>query len=168
MFEENNTDVMNHVMNSFFKVISTRTTPAHAWLTLKKMIGKLTYNYNFLENIYVVEIKNIKEMEYYNTNIKSIVNIESNVIDNVNRNIIGKLIQSFADEIIKYLGKKAGYHLLCEFRYDLGDEYFSIIKSMGVDLHLDTLEYDLYGYDNEKDLIEKKNNKENEILSELI
>ena len=46
MIEENNTDLMNNVMNSLFKVIGKKTTPAHAWLTLKILIQKLTYNYN--------------------------------------------------------------------------------------------------------------------------
>jgi len=168
MIEENNSDVMNRVMNSFFKVISTRTTPAHAWLTLKKLIGKLTYNYNFLNNIEVIEINDIKEMEYYDTDIKNIVNINSESIDSINRDMIGKAIQSFADEIINYLGEKAGYHLLCEFRYDIGDDYFSIIKSMGVDLHLDILQNNLYGWVTEDISNDKKITKQKEIINEVI
>lgn len=116
-----------------------KTTPAHAWLTLKILIQKLTYNYNFLKSIYVIDINDIKGMEYYDTNIKNIVEIESDIINNVNKKMLGESIQALSDEIIKYLGKKAGYHLLCEFRYDIGIEYYTIIKSRGIDLHLDKL-----------------------------
>jgi len=168
MIEENNSDIMKKVMNSFFKVIGKRTTPAHAWLTLKILIGKLTYNYNFLNSIYVTEIDSIKEMEYYDTSIKNIVNIETDVINNVNRKMIGKAIQSLSDELIKYLGKKAGYHLLCEFRYDIGNEYFSIIKSMGVDFNLDKLQNDLYGWVTEENSLHEKDRKQKQIIEELI
>jgi hypothetical protein len=168
MIEENNTDVMNKVMNSFFKVIGKRTTPAHAWLTLKILIGKLTYNYSFLNDIYVKEINDIKEMEYYDTNMKNIVKIKSDVINNVNRKMLGKAIQSLSDELIKNLGKKAGYHLLCEFRYDIGNDYYSLIKSMGVDLHLEKLQNDLYGWISEENLTEEKNAKQKEIIEEII
>jgi hypothetical protein len=163
MIEENNTDLMNNVMNSLFKVIGKKTTPAHAWLTLKILIQKLTYNYNFLKSIYVVNINDIKEMEYYDTNIKNIVEIESDIINNVNKKMLGEAIQSLSDEIIKYLGKKAGYHLLCEFRYDIGSEYYIIIKSMGVDLHLDKLQNELYGWTKEEKPLEEK-----QIVTEVI
>ena len=167
MIEENNTDIMNKVMNSFFKVIGKRTTPAHAWLTLKILIGKLTYNYNFLNSIYVTEINEIKEMEYYDTDIQNIINIESDVIDNVNRKMIGKAIQSLSDELVKYLGKKAGYHLLCEFRYDIGNEYFSIIKSMGVDFHLEELQNDLYEWVSEDEKVEEKDNRQKDTIEDI-
>ena len=167
MIEENNSEIMNKVMNSFFKVIGKRTTPAHAWLTLKILIGKLTYNYSFLNSINITEINSIKEMEYYNTDVKNIVNIENNIIDNVNRKMIGNAIQSLSDELIKYLGKKAGYHLLCEFRYDIGNEYFSIIKSMGVDLNLEKLQNDLYGWVSEEET-EDKDNTQKQIMEDIV
>ena len=133
-----------------------------------KSIPKLTYNYSFLNSINVTDINNVKEMEYYDTNIQNIVNVESDVLDNVNRKMIGKVIQSLSDELIRYLGKKAGYHLLCEFRYDLGNDYFSIIKSMGVDFHLEELQNDLYGWVTEDEPTEEQYRKQKQTIQDVM
>ena len=157
MNDISNSDVMNHVMNSFFNVISTRTTPAHAWLTLKILMQKIEYNYNFIKSIDLIDIKDIKEMEYYQTKFKNIAIIDTAIVETVDEKIIGESVQSLADELKKYLGKKAGYHLLREFRDDLGDNYYSIINKMGVDLRLIELQDELYELDYKEYVMEDDN-----------
>ena len=92
-----------------------------------------------------IDLKDVKEIEYYQTK-HDIVNIDSDVFNYVDQKRIGQVIQLFADELKKYLGKKAGYHLLREFRDDLGADYYSVIKNMGTDLQLKKLQDELYGW----------------------
>ena len=143
-----NSEVITHVMNSFFNVTSTKTSAAHAWLTLKILLQKLEYKYDFLRNVSVKDINYInaflKEIIYHQTNY-NVVSVHSDIVDSINQKKVGQAIQSFADELMKYLGKEAGYHFLREFRDDLGGEYHLILRTMGVDLRLIELQDELYG-----------------------
>jgi hypothetical protein len=146
MSDISNIDVMNHVMNSLFKVISTRTTPAHAWLTLRILMQKVEYNYNFLRGVELIDIEDVKAMEQDTSKTKDIAVIDTIVMDAIEEKLIGEAIQALADQLQRYLGKKAGYHLLREFRDDLGDKYYGIINGWGVDLRLDALQNELYAW----------------------
>ena len=139
-----NSDVMTHVMNSFFNVISTRTSPAHAWLTIKVLLQKVEHEHGFINNVDVIDISPLKLNEYYKTNF-DIIKFDPDIINNVDQQRIGEVIQFFIVKLKEYMGKKASYHLLREFRDDLGTDYYSIIRNMGVDLHLIELRDELYG-----------------------
>ena len=98
-------------------------------------------------------VKDVKKMEYYQTKL-DIVHVDPYVVNNINQEKIGQAIQLFADELKKYLGQKAGYHLLREFRDDLGMDYYSVIKNMGTNLRLKELQDELYGWLNEYERIQ--------------
>jgi len=137
MDELGNSKILMHVMNSFFHVISTKTSPAHAWLTIKILLQKTEYEYDFMKSVDVVEMDDInvflKKIKQHKMNF-NIVNVHNDVIDTVDQQIVGNAIQYFADEVKRYLGDKAGYRFLIEFIDDLGEEYDAVIKGMGVDL----------------------------------
>jgi len=155
-----NSEVINHVMDSFFHVISTKTSPAHAWLTLKIIMQEIEYDHDFIKSVDVVDIEDVKtyiKMSKRNEKEFNIVQVHTDVVDHTNEDLIGKAIQSLADKLKKYMGKKAGYHFLREFRDDLGEDYHSIIKKMGVDLRLIELQEDLYGWINENYVVEENN-----------
>jgi len=148
MSQVNNSEVMTKVLNSFFHVIGTKTSPAHAWLTLKIILQNLEYEYDFIKNVDVVDIKEVndflKEKNYTKIDF-SIVDIQTEVVDTIYKEEVGKAIQSLADKLKKSLGTTAGYHFMSEFINELGDEYSTIIKSIGVELRLVDMQDELYG-----------------------
>ena len=70
--------------------------------------------------------------------------------NNVEPKKIGDAIQNIVDVFKTRMGKKAGFFFLTEFKNALGDEYYSIIKKMGVDLRLIDLQNEIYGLDDGK------------------
>lgn len=63
---------------------------------------------------------------------------------------MGRAIQNLVDVLKRHLGKRAGYFFMKEFQDDLGEDYRSIIKSMGVDLRLADLQDELGGWDSKQ------------------
>jgi hypothetical protein len=58
---------------------------------------------------------------------------------------MGKAFQNIVDFYKTKMGAKAGYFFIQEFKEDLGNNYHSIIKEMGVDLRLIELKNELFG-----------------------
>ena len=142
MFKIENSDVMTHVLTSLVNVTSTKTSEAHAWLTVKTLLKQLEENYDFLRYI------KIEDVNYLENNLDAIDVISD--INHIESREVGKAIQNLVDILKKHLGKKAGYCFIREFREDLGHDYHSIIKNMGVDLRLVELQDELYGWESEK------------------
>ena len=136
-FKIDNSEILKHTLYSLIHVATLKTSDDYAWASIKKLIRELKSNYKFLEN---VKIGNLSYLKY---NIEDIV--VSSEINDVDPKEVGKAIQEIVDLLKKYLGEKAGYFFIQEFREILGDTYHSIIKKMGVDLRLVELQ-DQYSY----------------------
>ena len=134
---ENNTEILKHTLITLIDVASTKTSYDYAWSSLKKLIKELQVNYDFLMYIHIADIEDLR---YSVDGIK----IEDK-INNVDQRKIGEVIQNLVDLLKKYLGKKAGYFFISEFREILGDDYNKILKDMGVDLRLIDLQNELRG-----------------------
>jgi len=135
-------DILKHTLYSLICVARTKTTDDYAWSTLKKLINELTNNYEFLKFIQIGELNDLQN------NIDDI-----NIISTMNKTEfkeVGRAIQDLIDLYKKYLGKKAGYFFIREFKNDLGEKYHSIIKNMGVDLRLIELQNEVYGIESSK------------------
>ena len=142
MGEAENIDIMRHILYSLVNVASTKTSDDYAWSSIKKLLKELEPNYDFFKYI------QIGELEDLSNNIDDI-----NIISKMNaieQNELGKSIQELVDLYKKYLGKKAGYFFISEFKDILGERYHSIIKNIGVDLRLIELQDELYGIDSKK------------------
>ena len=137
-----NSDVMKHTLTSLVHVASTKTSEDYARTSLKKLLKELEDNYYFLKYI---EIEDAESLE----DTYEAITVMSR-IDRVEPRTVGKAIQSLIDVLKKYLGKKAGFFFIQEFRDDLGDDYHSVIKNMGVDLRLADLQEELGGWDIEQ------------------
>ena len=132
-----NSEILKHTLFSLVHVASLKTSDDYAWASVKKLIRELKVNYAFLNYI---QIGNISYLNYTIDDIKI-----SPEINDVDPKELGKAIQDIVDLVRKYLGEKAGYFFIQEFREILGDTYHSIIKKMGVDLRLVELQ-DQYSY----------------------
>jgi hypothetical protein len=123
-----NSEILKHTLFSLIHVASLKTSDDYAWASVKKLIRELKVNHASLN---YVKIGNISYLNYTIEDIK--ISPELNDIDPKE---LGKAIQNIVDLVKKYLGEKAGYFFIQEFREILGDTYHSIIKKIGVDLRL--------------------------------
>lgn len=150
IYKIDNKHVVKRTLMSLIYVATTKTSDDYAWSSIKKLMNELKDTYDFLK---YVQIKDIKQLRY---TIDDII-IEPN-LNNIGPKDLGKAIQDIIDLLKKYLGKKAGYFFIQEFRKVLGEEYHKIIKSMGVDLRLVELQDELYGVDTGKYKIKDDSN----------
>ena len=81
-------------------------------------------------------------------------NAESAIMQGITTAVVGNCGISMApinprnaDLLKKYLGNKAGYFFIQEFKAVLGDKYYTIIKEIGVDLRLVQLQNEFSGLD---------------------
>lgn len=150
IYKIDNKHVVKRTLMSLIYVATTKTSDDYAWSSIKKLMNELKDTYDFLK---YVQIKDIKQLRY---TIDDII-IEPN-LNNIGPKDLGKAIQDIIDLLKKYLGKKAGYFFIQEFREVLGEDYHKIIKSMGVDLRLVELQDELYGVDTGKYKIKDDSN----------
>jgi len=150
IYKLDNQHVVKRTLMSLIYVATTKTSDDYAWSSIKKLMNELKVTYDFLK---YVEIKDIKQLRY---SIDDII-IEPN-LNNIEPRELGKAIQDIIDLLKKYLGKKAGYFFIQEFKEVLGEQYHKIIKSMGVDLRLVELQDELYGVNTGKYKIKDDSN----------
>jgi len=134
-----NSKIIKRTLMSLINVASSKTSDDYAWTSVKKLLFELKPKYSFLKHIKIDEIKVI------NYSIDDIV-VDSK-FNSIDANMLGMAIQDIVDLLKKYLGKKAGYFFIQEFKSVLGDKYYTIIKNMGVDLRLVELQNELAGVD---------------------
>ena len=132
-----NSEVIKHTLISLIIVASSKTSNDYAWIIIKKLLRELETHYSFLNFIEIGEISVIKY---------SIEDIYvSSDFDKIKPKQVGMAIQDLIDLFKKYLGTKAGYFFIEEFKNVLGEKYYYTIKKIGVDLRLIELQKELYG-----------------------
>jgi len=147
-----NSDIMKHILASLLNVASNKTSIDYARSSVKNLLKDLEGNYDFLK---FVNIKILAQIE----NNMDAINVKSDM-DNVRPKNVGKAIQDLINVLKKHLGMKAGYFFIKEFRDDLGDEYHSYIRDMGVNLKIAELQEELGKIDVDQYKI-KEDNKAN-------
>ena len=132
-----NSDIIKHTLFSLVTVASSKTSKDYAWSIVKRLLDELEEEYDFLKYVQIDDIKNLE-----NT-IDDIIVLGD--IDSIDPHGLGHAIQRIVDTFRTRMGKKAGYFFLREFKNDLGDEYHTVIKKIGVDLRLIDLQKEIYG-----------------------
>ena len=130
-----NSDIVKHTLASLLNVASNKTSIDYARSSVKTLLRDLEADYDFLR---YVNIKTLKQIE---NNIDAI-NVKSD-IDCVRPKEVGKAIQELIEVLKRHLGKKAGYFFIKEFRDDLGDEYHTYIRDLGVNLRIAEIQEEL-------------------------
>ena len=130
-----NSDIVKHMLASLLNIASNKTSVDYARSSVKNVLRDLEGNYDFLK---YVNIKTLKQIE---NNIDAI-NVRPDM-DCVRPKEVGKAIQDLIDVLKSYLGKKAGYFFIKEFRDDLGNEYHMHLRDLGVNLRIAELQEEL-------------------------
>ena len=135
--KKNNSEIIRYTLFSLITVATSKTSDDYAWSSIKNILKKSEKNYHFLQ---YVAIGDLEDIDYIMEDIK----INSD-INSIHPRDLGRAIQDIIDSLKTKLGKKAGYFFLDEFKSKLGEEYHSIIKSIGVDLRLIELQQQIGG-----------------------
>jgi len=130
-----NSDIMKHTLASLLNIASSKTSVDYARSSVKHLVQNLEDNYDFLK---YVNIKTLKQIE----NNMDAINVKTDM-DGVGPKEVGRAIQELINVLKKHLGNKAGYFFIKEFRDDLGDEYHTYIKDLGVNLRITELQEEL-------------------------
>jgi len=130
-----NSDIMKHTLASLLNIASSKTSVDYARSSVKNVLQDLKSNYDFLKYV------NIKTLRQIENNIDAI-DVESDM-DCIRPKEVGRAIQELIDVLKIHLGEKAGYFFIKEFREDLGDEYHTYIRDLGVNLRIAELQEEI-------------------------
>jgi hypothetical protein len=126
-----NSEILKQILEELIDISSRKTTEAHAVTVMGSLMEKLRKRYNFLEHVDVKDTRFLEDVDS--------VSVMSE-IDKIPPNEIGKAIYSIIYLMNKSLGKDAGHFFIKELSRNIGDNYNTSIKNMGVDLSLMQLE----------------------------
>jgi len=127
-----NKEIIECILKSTISVISRRTSDAYAYTVIDNSLKKLIKKYNFF---HLVKIKQAEYLEIFD-----VINIDSD-INKIDKDLIGIAIKDLMQNIIRNMGKSAGYYFIREIKEALSFEYEKIIKEIGVDLDLLQFEF---------------------------
>jgi len=151
MSEPTNAEILQHVFDSLFHVISQNTTPSFAWLTLRIVMQKTCYNHQFLHQVDLGEIETVHPLNIHDPlfSTTSITKVDPE-INSIPTQEIGHCIHDMIHELHHNMDPQAGYVLLHQFRIDLGEDMFQEIQNIGVNLRLTEIQDELYGWKEEE------------------
>jgi len=130
MAEIKNSEIMKFTVNTLIKVISKRTTHAHAFHTVEGVINQLRMKYDFLTNVI------IQNMMYSETG--SEVTVDS-TIDTVSSIDLINCITELVGRSTQAIGEEADFFFLRELRDNFQYENEPIVKDFL--LHLNTQQF---------------------------
>lgn len=134
MSQIENSEVIRKVLDKLIEISSRKTTGGYAISVMNSLIKKLEERYDFLRHI---EIKDTRFSEDDNS-----ITVMSDV-DSVSPTEVGKAVHAIIFTMNRTLGKDAGHFFIRELLHNIGGEYHSTIKDMGVDLNLMQLEHEI-------------------------
>ena len=129
-----NSEVMRKVLMTLLNISGRKTTEGHAVYVMDSLINTLKDKYDFLKHIQVSDTRFIED--------GASISVMSDV-NSVSPNEIGKAIQSIIVTMNEKLGRDAGHFFIKEISASIGDEYYTTIGEMGVDLSLMQLEHEV-------------------------
>ena len=129
-----NSEVMRKVLMTLMNISGRKTTEGHAIFVMDSLIEKLGSQFDFLKNVTVSDTRFLEE----DLSITVMSDVDS--IPSVD---VGKAIHDIIVNTNEMLGRDAGHFFIKELSRNIGDEYHSAIKEMGVDLSLMQLEFEV-------------------------
>ena len=131
---KDNSEVMRKVLITLMNISGRKTTEGHAIFVMDSLIGKLRNQFDFLKNVSVSDTRFLEE--------DISITVMSDV-DSIPSADVGKAIHDIIVNTNEMLGMDAGHFFIKELSRNIGDEYHSAIKDMGVDLSLMQLEFEV-------------------------
>jgi len=134
MVEIENSEIIRKVLNTLVSISSRKTTEGYAVSIMDTLIKRLEGTYEFLKHVEVSDTRFLED--------DATISVMSD-IDSVQPTEIGKAIHDIIVTMNESLGKDAGHFFVKEISRNIGDDYHSTIKDMGVDLGLMQLEHEV-------------------------
>jgi len=129
-----NSEIMKKVLTTLINISGRKTTEGHALFVMDSLIKKLEETYDFLKHVEVTDTRFIEDGVF--------INVMSDV-NSVPSTEVGKAIHAIIVTMNDMLGRDAGHFFIKEISRSIGDEYYSTIEEMGVDLSLMQLEHEV-------------------------
>lgn len=134
MAEIENAEIVRHVLQKLIDISGRKTTQGHAVIKIIKLISNLRIKYDFLKH---VEIKDTRFLE-----LDEPISVISG-IDSVKSDDIGKALYDIIKTMNSDLGEDAGHFFIKELKNTIGDDYYTKMEELGLDLGLMQLEYEV-------------------------
>lgn len=129
-----NSDVMRKVLMTMMTISGRKTTEGHAIYVMDSLIKKLENQFDFLRHVEVSDTRFLEE--------DVSITVMSDV-DTISSTEVGKAIHEIIVTMNEMLGTDAGHFFIKELSRSIGDNYYTTIKDMGVDLSLMQLEFEV-------------------------
>ena len=129
-----NSEVMRKVLATLINISGRKTTEGHAVFVMDSLIKKLGGTYDFLKHVEVSDTRFLEDSVFIT------VMSDVNAISPID---VGKAIHAIIVTMNEMLGRDAGHFFIKEMSRSIGDEYYSTMGDMGVDLSLMQLEYEV-------------------------
>lgn len=127
-------DLIENVLKNLITISGRKTSKGHAIYTVDSVMEKLKTKYEFLRHIKINDNRFVEDEE------PVAVLKEINSID---ENIMGKALNEIISNTHFFLGNNAGHFFIKELQRNIGGDYISVMKEMGVDLSLMQLEREI-------------------------
>lgn len=119
-------DATRQFLQSVIRIIGRKTSEEYATMTIRNLIKKLRLTYPFLQDM------NIRDTRFLE--LESSVTVPES-INNINPKEVGNALKELTNNIMKSMGKTAGYFFIREVREKIGTDYDRVlVKTMDVDL----------------------------------
>ncbi len=127
-------DVIKNLLDTLIELSGRRTDKGYAINTMDSVLNNLKEKYDFLKNIRINDTRFVEDEE--------VVSVMSDV-NNVDSVLMGKALNDIVRYTNNNLGKNAGHFFIKELRRNIGGDYTTVMKDMGVDLSLMQLEKEI-------------------------
>ena len=126
-----NSDVIKNVLKNLIDISGRKTSRGQAIDTIDTVMRKLENRYIFLKDIRIIDNRFIENEE--------VIDITRD-IEKVRSSDMGKALNDIILTTHYSLGEHAGHFFIKELQRNIGGDYNSVMKEMGVDLGLMQLE----------------------------
>jgi len=129
-----NSEVMRKVLTTLINISGRKTTEGRAVFVMDSLIKKLEGTYDFLKHVEVTDTRFLEDGVF--------ITVMSD-LDSVSSTEVGTAIHAIIVTMNEMMGGDAGHFFMKEISRNIGDEYYSTISDMGVDLSLMQLEHEV-------------------------
>ena len=134
VFMIENSEVMRKVLTTLINISGRKTTEGRAVFVMDSLIKKLEGTYDFLKHVEVTDTRFLEDGVF--------ITVMSD-LDSVSSTEVGTAIHAIIVTMTEMMGRDAGHFFMKEISRNIGDEYYSTISDMGVDLSLMQLEHEV-------------------------
>ena len=127
-------DIVENVLKNLIDISGRKTSKGHAIGTIDNVIKKLELKYDFLKHIKINDNRFVED--------DPAVSVMKD-INKIDANKMGKAINDIISNTHFSLGNNAGHFFIKELQKNIGGDYNSVMKEMGVDLGLMQLESEI-------------------------